>query len=84
MLLNILVGSLDSSYKDIKLGCWSVCTTWTITQKIIGLGSQTLMLKYCKTRKNMMIKFHENALKQFPQRLKFRNLASKPPKNPNL
>ena len=31
---------------------------------------------YCKTRKNMTLKFHENALRQFSRRLKFTNLAS--------
>ena len=33
-----------------------------------------------KPEKNMTIKFHENALKQFSRRLKFTNLASEPQK----
>ena len=37
-----------------------------------------------KPEKNTTIKFHENALKQFLQRLKSTNLASEPQKNSNL
>ena len=37
-----------------------------------------------KPEKNTMIKFHENALKQFSRRLKFTNLASEPQKISNL
>ena len=41
-------------------------------------------LNTVKPEKNMTIKFHENALKQFSGRLKFTNLASEPQKNSNL
>ena len=41
-------------------------------------------LNTVKPEKNTMIKFHENALKQFSRRLKFTNLASEPQKNSNL